>query len=152
MKWGIGTKIIKTMRGRWQSERRWWFSPSLDDYCLVYGIGCPEQDTTNYKDPPNQNPSKCYCEPFDGIGSMSKVTCPDGTVSIYYFSCLEWEYMFSSSSQSSSSAAPPSSGGSSSTLEGAHLLTLSDNILNIPNKMGLITRMFKLPLVVRLLY
>ena len=94
--------------------------PPIDDDCLIYGINCPEPDTTNYKDPPNQNPSKCFCEPFDGLNSMSKVTCPDGTVSVYYFSCLEWEYMFISSSvsQSSSSAPPASSVGGTSSPSG----------------------------------
>ena len=94
--------------------------PPLEDDCLVYGINCPEADTTNYKDPPNQNPTKCFCEPFDGLNSMSKVTCPDGTVSIYYFSCLEWENLFvsSSSAQSSSSVPPASSAGGTSAPSG----------------------------------
>lgn len=95
--------------------------PPLEDDCLVYGINCPEPDTTNYQNPPNQNPSKCFCEPYDGLGSMSKVTCPDGTVSIYYFSCLEWENLFVSSSsnvQSSSSVPPTSSGDGTSSPSG----------------------------------
>lgn len=95
--------------------------PPLEDDCLVYGINCPEPDTTNYQNPPNQNPSKCFCEPYDGLGSMSKVTCPDGTVSIYYFSCLEWENLFvtsSSNAQSSSSVPPTSSGGGTSSPSG----------------------------------
>lgn len=96
--------------------------PPIDDECLVYGINCPELDTTDYQQPPNQNPSKCFCEPYDGLGSMSKVTCPDGTVSIYYFSCLEWQHLFVSSSsnapQSSASEPPTSSGGGTSSPSG----------------------------------
>lgn len=96
--------------------------PPIDDECLVYGINCPEPDTTDYQQPPNQNPSKCFCEPYDGLGSMSKVTCPDGTISIYYFSCLEWQNLFVSSSsnapQSSTSEPPTSSGGGTSSPSG----------------------------------
>lgn len=96
-------------------------SPMSDD-CIVYGVGCPEKDTTDYNSQNNRNPSKCFCEPFDGNARMSKVTCPDGSVSIYYFSCREWEmfYYSSSSVQNSSTSTPPSSvGGTSSSGGGA---------------------------------
>lgn len=72
----------------------------IPDDCLLYGIGCPSNvpDSTNYNDDSNRNPTKCYCEPYDGIGSMSLVICPDGSRTMYYFSCEEWKNMHKSSS------------------------------------------------------
>ena len=72
----------------------------IPDDCLLYGIFCPSNvpDSTNYNDDSNRNPTKCYCEPYDAIGSMSLVICPDGSRTMYYFSCEEWKNMHKSSS------------------------------------------------------
>ena len=86
--------------------------------CLVYGIGCTQdyQDTIDYNDQNNKNPTNnCYCKPFDSMNSISQIVCPDGSVSIVYMSCEEWQGYFRSSSSaggggvSSSTPAPTSS-------------------------------------------
>lgn len=80
---------------------------SVNDDCVLYGIGCENYtDSTDYSNPDNQSPTKnCWCEPFDGANTVSRIVCPDGTSRIVYFSCKDWHDIFSSSS-----SAPPSSG------------------------------------------
>lgn len=76
---------------------------SQSDDCLVYGVGCSDnyKDTINYNEQNNKNPTNnCYCKPFDSMNSISQIVCPDGSVSIVYMSCKEWENMFRSSSSS----------------------------------------------------
>lgn len=94
---------------------------SQSDDCLVYGVGCSDnyKDTINYNEQNNKNPTNnCYCKPFDSMNSISQIVCPDGSVSIVYMSCNEWENMFRSSSSSggggvsSSTPAPPSTSAS----------------------------------------
>lgn len=80
---------------------------SISSDCTIYGVGCePYQDTTNYQNGDNANPTKCWCEPFDGINSVSYIKCPDGSTRVIYMSCEEWANWFSSSS----TTPPPSSG------------------------------------------
>lgn len=80
---------------------------SISSDCTIYGVGCePYQDTTNYQNGDNANPTKCWCEPFDGINSVSYIKCPDGSTRVVYMSCEEWHNWFSSSS----TTPPPSSG------------------------------------------
>ena len=80
---------------------------SISSDCTIYGVGCEQyQDTTDYSNGNNANPSKCWCEPFDGSNVVSYIKCPDGSSRIVYMSCEEWENWFSSSS----TTPPPSSG------------------------------------------
>lgn len=80
---------------------------SISSDCTIYGIGCEQyQDTTNYQNGDNANPTNCWCEPFDGSNSVSYIKCPDGSSRIVYMSCYQWHNYFSSSS----TAPPPSSG------------------------------------------
>lgn len=80
---------------------------SINTDCLIYGVGCePYQDSTNYSYGGNATPTKCWCEPFDGLNSVSYIKCPDGSSRVVYMSCDQWHNMFSSSS----TTPPPSSG------------------------------------------
>lgn len=92
--------------------------------CLMYGIGCPAADSSgvDYSKAENRTPQNgCKCEPYDGINFMSRVVCPDGSTSVNYFSCEEFNKTPSSSSESPSSSSSVGSeegGGVSSALEG----------------------------------
>lgn len=87
-------------------------STSISKQCLMYGIGCPAKDSTDYTEKENRNPSKCSCEKYDGLSSISKIVCPDGSSSIFYGSCDSWKDSFSSSSSPESSSNPPESSSS----------------------------------------
>lgn len=92
--------------------------------CLLYGIGCPAVDSSgvDYSKAENRTSQNgCKCEPYDGINSMSRVVCPDGSTSVNYFSCDDFNNTPSSSSESptsSSSEGSEEGGGGSSALEG----------------------------------
>lgn len=88
---------------------------SISSDCTIYGVGCePYQDTTNYQDGDNANPKKCWCEPFDGLNSVSYIKCPDGSSRVVYMSCEEWHKLFSSSSTSPPPSSSSAGGGASS--------------------------------------
>ena len=73
----------------------------ITDQCLVYGVGCPPRDTTNYENPDNRNGNNCTCEPFDGMATSSIITCPDGTKTVVYYTCDVWRSLGRSSSSQS---------------------------------------------------
>lgn len=92
-------------------------SVSVSEDCFTMGLGCPPKDSTDYNEPDNRNPNKCTCEPFDGISYISRIVCPDGSVSVFYGSCDDFRNPPSSSSSdapessSSGSENPPASSG-----------------------------------------
>lgn len=86
----------------------------ISDQCLVYGVGCPPRDTTNYEDPQNRNGNNCTCEPFDGMATSSVITCPDGSKTIVYYPCDVWRSL----GRSSSSHSTPSSSSHGVSSEG----------------------------------
>ena len=91
---------------------------SISSDCTIYGVGCEQyQDTTNYQDGDNANPKKCWCEPFDGINSVSYIKCPDGSSRVVYMSCEEWHKLFSSSSTSPPTSSSSAVGGASSGIQ-----------------------------------
>lgn len=106
----------------------------IDDNCLIYGIGCPENfvDTTNYNDLDNRNSDHCVCERLDGMNHISTIICPDGSRTTFFGSCDDWRNARSSSStnppesSSSGSENPPTSsggaggGGNSSGISGEY--------------------------------
>lgn len=93
-------------------------STNIPESCFTMGMGCPPPDTTNYASGDNRTPQNgCNCEPYDGLSSVSRIVCPDGSISLFMGSCDTWkEPPFSSSSteppeSSSGSQNPTSSGG-----------------------------------------
>lgn len=94
---------------------------SISSDCAIYGYGCADYvDTTDYSNPDNQSPQKkCWCEPFDGSNTVSRIICPDGTSRVVYFSCKDWQKIYSSSSEVSPplSSSSASGGGSSGQLQ-----------------------------------
>jgi hypothetical protein len=93
-------------------------STKIPESCFTMGMGCPPPDTTNYASGDNRTPQNgCNCEPYDGLSSVSRIVCPDGSISLFMGSCDKWkEPPFSSSSteppeSSSGSENPTSSGG-----------------------------------------
>lgn len=81
--------------------------------CLLFGQCGESNDSTDFSDDSNRNAENgCYCERMDDMPFVSRIICPDGTSSIFYGSCKDWENKLSSSSST-----PPSSesgGGGSS--------------------------------------
>lgn len=121
---GVGTcsengydseKYTKTSGGQFSGGGG---APPLSDDCLLYGVGCPEtyKDTLDYTKEENRNPTSCYCKPFDGLNSLSQIVCPDGSSTVVYMSCKEWENSLSSSSGAGGvSSSTPSPNTSTST-------------------------------------
>lgn len=88
-------------------------STEVPESCFLAGIGCPvNPDTTNYNVPDNRTPDKCSCEPFDGFKGVSRIVCPDGSITLFYGTCDDFRSSSSSSPVSSSSDAPPESSSS----------------------------------------
>ena len=85
--------------------------------CLLFGLCGDSNDSTDFADSSNRNPENgCYCERLDDLPFVSRIVCPDGTFSIFYGSCKDWESKPSSSSSAYSSDSQSSSsvGGGSS--------------------------------------
>lgn len=96
-------------------------SDSISSDCTIYGVGCEQyQDTTNYQNGDNANPTNCWCEPFDGINSVSYIKCPDGSTRVVYMSCEEWANWFSSSSTTPPLSSGSGGGGASSGSGGTY--------------------------------
>lgn len=92
-------------------------SLNIPESCFTMGLDCPPPDTTNYSSNDNRTEENgCVCVPYDGITSISKIVCPDGSISIFMGSCDTWKQ----SPLSSSSNEPPesSSGSENSTSSG----------------------------------
>lgn len=88
-------------------------STSVSEDCFLFGLGCPSpNDTTDYSNPDNRTPDKCTCENFDGFKGISRIVCPDGSITAFYGTCED--YRSSSSVVSSSSENPPESSSSGS--------------------------------------
>lgn len=88
-------------------------STSVSEDCFLFGLGCPSpKDTTDYSNPDNRTPDKCTCENFDGFKGISRIVCPDGSITVFYGSCDD--FRSSSSVASSSSENPPESSSSGS--------------------------------------
>lgn len=81
--------------------------------CLLFGQCGESNDSTDFSDDSNRNSENgCYCERLDDLPFVSQIVCPDGTSSIFYGSCDEWQDKPSSSSSVPSSS--ESGGGGSS--------------------------------------
>lgn len=98
-------------------------SASYSQECLLYGVGCPASvDSVDFSKGENRTAANgCKCEPYDGISAMSRVVCPDGSTSVNFFSCDDFNKSSSSSAESSPSSSSSGSeegGGSSSALVG----------------------------------
>lgn len=82
--------------------------------CLLFGQCGNSNDSTDFSDDSNRNAENgCYCERLDDMPFVSRIICPDGTISIFYGSCKEWENKPSSSSSSNPSSSESGGGGSS---------------------------------------
>ena len=94
-------------------------SLNAPESCFTMGLGCPPPDTTDYSSGDNRTPQNgCNCEPYDGMSNVSRIVCPDGSISVFLGSCDNWKFppLSSSSSidppeSSSGSENPASSGG-----------------------------------------
>lgn len=93
-------------------------SLKVPESCFTMGLGCPPPDTTDYSSGDNRTPQNgCNCEPYDGMSNVSRIVCPDGSISVFLGSCDNWkQFPISSSSieppeSSSGSENPASSGG-----------------------------------------
>lgn len=82
--------------------------------CLLFGQCGESNDSTDFTDDSNRNAENgCYCERLDDMPFVSRIVCPDGTSSIFYGSCKDWQDKPSSSSSSSPSSSGSGGGGSS---------------------------------------
>lgn len=81
--------------------------------CLLFGQCGEPNDSTDFSDELNRSAENgCYCDRMDDMPNVSRIICPDGTSTIFYGSCKDWESKPSSSSSSPSSS--ESGGGGSS--------------------------------------
>lgn len=100
-------------------------STSIPKECFLYGQNCPSVDSTDYSSEQNRTPQNgCSCQPYDGLSHISQIVCPDGSTSVFFGSCDDFNSPPVSSSsgdnppESSSSGSenpPASSGGESPT-------------------------------------
>lgn len=75
-------------------------SVSYSQQCLLYGIGCPV-DSSNVDYSENENRTSdngCKCSSYDGLPYLSRISCPDGSISVFYGSCKDWDKRPESSS------------------------------------------------------
>lgn len=77
--------------------------------CFILGIDCPnDSNGTDYGFEGNRTPENgCYCDDDYGSAMLSRIICPDGSVSYNVGSCSDWKKPESSSSEQSSSSVPP---------------------------------------------
>lgn len=86
-------------------------SLKVPESCFTMGLGCPPPDTTNYSSNDDRTAANgCACVPYDGLSSVSKIICPDGSISVFLGSCDNWKQ---SPLSSSSSVEPPESSSGS---------------------------------------
>ena len=86
--------------------------------CLFFGQCGNTNDSTDFTDNSNRNAENgCYCERMDDMPYVSRIICPDGTSSIFYGSCNDWQNksVSSSSNPSSSDSQSSESGGGGSS-------------------------------------
>lgn len=82
--------------------------------CLLFGQCGDSNDSTDFSDASNRNAENgCYCERMDDMPFVSRIVCPDGTSSVFYGSCKDWQDKPSSSSSSTPPSSESGGGGSS---------------------------------------
>lgn len=75
-------------------------STSIPKECFLYGQNCPEVDQTDYTSAQNRTSENgCSCQPYDGLSHISQIVCPDGSMSVFFGSCNEFNSPVSSHSQ-----------------------------------------------------
>lgn len=93
---------------------------SVSNECLLFGAcSSYSSDTTDYSNPFNRDAEHgCTCDDDGGSARISRITCPDGSVSIEVGTCEDWNNKHSSSSTATPSSSSAAEGGGTDSTGG----------------------------------
>lgn len=93
---------------------------SVSNECLLFGAcSSYSSDTTDYSNPFNRDSEHgCTCDDDGGSARISRITCPDGSVSIEVGTCSDWNNKHSSSSTATPSSSSAAEGGGTDSTGG----------------------------------
>lgn len=89
---------------------------SISTDCLLYGAcSSYSSDTTDFSNPFNRTSENgCTCDDDNGSSSISRIVCPDGSMTYEIGSCDDWSNKHSSSSSATTSSSSSAEGGGTS--------------------------------------
>ena len=93
---------------------------SVSNECLLFGAcSSYSSDTTDYSNPFNRDAEHgCTCDDDGGLARISRITCPDGSISIELGTCQDWNNKHSSSSTATPSSSSAAEGGGTDSTSG----------------------------------